>query len=90
DGAVATSGVTRRRWRTAGGTGPAAHHLLDPATGRPAWTGVLQATALAPTAAEAEVRAKAALLAGPQEGVGFLTHGGVLVLAGGRVVEVAP
>jgi len=28
-----------------------AHHLLDPRTGRPAYTGVVQATALAPTAA---------------------------------------
>jgi thiamine biosynthesis lipoprotein len=84
-GAVATSGVTRRRWAADGGA--TAHHLLDPATGRPAWTGVLQATALAPTALEAEVRAKAALLAGPERGTAFLPHGGVLVLDGGRVVE---
>ena len=42
-----------------------AHHLLDPATGRPAFTGVVQATALAPTALEAEIRAKAAVLGGP-------------------------
>ncbi|MDX6721151.1 MAG: FAD:protein transferase [Solirubrobacteraceae bacterium] len=78
DGAVATSGVSRRSWRDAGGA--AAHHLLDPATGAPAWTGVLQATALAPTALEAETLAKAALLAGPQEGRELLVHGGVLVL----------
>ena len=62
-GAVATSGIgrralARRRRRPA-------HHLLDPATGRPAFTGVVQATALAPTAAEAEMRSKAALLSGP-------------------------
>ena len=42
DGAVATSGVDARLW------GAAAHHLLDPATGEPAWTGVVSATALAP------------------------------------------
>ena len=54
DGAAATSGVTRRGW-----------HLIDPGTGRPARTGIVQATAIAPTALEAEVRAKAALLAGP-------------------------
>ncbi|MGH2841846.1 MAG: FAD:protein FMN transferase, partial [Solirubrobacteraceae bacterium] len=66
------------------------HHLIDPATGRPAWTGVVQATALAPTALEAEILAKAALLAGPQRGPGLLSLGGVLVLAGGAVEVVAP
>ena len=90
DGAVATSGIARRSWRDA--RGAAAHHLLDPATGRPAWTGVVQATALAPTALEAETLAKAALLAGPARGRELLVHGGVLLLAGGAVdvVERAP
>jgi FAD:protein FMN transferase len=78
DGAVATSGVSRRSWRDAAGA--ATHHLLDPATGRPAWTGVVQVTALAPTALEAETLAKAALLAGPLRGRELLVHGGVLVL----------
>jgi thiamine biosynthesis lipoprotein len=77
-GAVATSGTTRRRWR--GG-----HHLIDPRTGQPADTGVIQATALAPTGLEAEVRAKAALLAGPRDGWRELHHGGVLVMADGSV-----
>jgi thiamine biosynthesis lipoprotein len=77
DGAVATSGVDARLWDTA------ANHLLDPASGEPAWTGVVSATALAPTAAGAEARAKAALLAGPHGGRGHLTHGGVLVLDDG-------
>ena len=61
-GAVATSGLRTRIWRTAGGY---AHHLIDPARGKPAWTGVIQATALAPTALEAETLAKTALLRGP-------------------------
>ncbi len=74
DGAVATSGIGRRSWLDA--KGRPAHHLLDPATGRPAFTGVVQATALAPTALEAEWRAKAALLSADAE---WLTHGGVLV-----------
>lgn len=79
DGAVATSGVTRRSWRDA--TGAVTHHILDPYTGQPAWTGVIQATALAPTALEAEVLAKGALLAGPDRGRELLhMHGGVLVL----------
>ena len=63
-------GARRRRRRRAGSAarswldarGRPAHHLLDPATGRPAFTGVVQATALAPTALEAEWRAKAAVL----------------------------
>jgi len=48
------------------------------------------ATALAPTAAEAEALAKAALLCGPQGGAALLRrHGGVLVLDDGAVLEVA-
>jgi len=83
DGAVATSGIDGRLWRRA------AHHLLDPATGTPAWTGVVSATALAPTAAKAEALAKAALLAGPASGHELLEeHGGVLVLDDGTVRTV--
>ncbi len=77
-GAVATSGIGRRSWLDPGGR--PAHHLLDPATGRPAFTGVVQATALAPTAVEAEWRAKAAVLSGPQTARDWLPHGGVVVL----------
>jgi thiamine biosynthesis lipoprotein len=79
DGAVATSGVDARLW------GAASHHLLDPATGAPAWTGVVSATAFAPTAAEAEALAKAALLAGPDAGPAMLRHGGLLVLDDGTL-----
>jgi FAD:protein FMN transferase len=78
DGAVATSGITARSWIDA--SGAAAHHLLDPATGAPAFTGVVQATALAPTALEAEARAKAALLSGPGGARAWLLpYGGVVV-----------
>ena len=63
DGAVATSGIDRRVWRRPDGS--YAHHLLDPGTGEPAWTGLVSATAIAPTALEAEALAKAALLSGP-------------------------
>lgn len=76
-GAVATSGITRRSWR-----GPElrlAHQILDPASGRPAFTGIVQATALAPTALLAEVFAKSALLAGPEDAPKWLPFGGVLV-----------
>ena len=76
DGAVATSGNDRRPG-----------HLIDPRTGRPAATGIVTATALAPTALEAEALAKAALLtADPAR----LTHGGVLVRDDGDVEVVRP
>ncbi|MEA2215134.1 MAG: FAD:protein transferase [Solirubrobacteraceae bacterium] len=86
---VATSGIGRRAWL--GADGLPAHHLLDPATGRPAFTGVVQATALAPSAVLAEIHAKAAVLSGPADGSRWLRWGGVLVLDDGshRVIEPA-
>jgi FAD:protein FMN transferase len=87
-GCVATSGIGGRSW--IGADGRPAHHLLDPSTGRPAFTGVVQATALAHTALDAEVRAKAALLRGPVDGLRWLAHGGVLVFDDGSHVVVEP
>ncbi len=88
-GGVATSGLGRRVWETA--PGRYAHHLLDPATGGPAWTGLVGATALAPTAVEAETLAKAALLSGPSLGRELLaTHGGLLFADDGGVQAVGP
>jgi thiamine biosynthesis lipoprotein len=84
DGGIATSGIGRRSWLDE--RGRPAHHLLDPSTGRAAFTGIVQATAVAPTAVEAEVRAKAALLAGPRRARAWLPDGGVLVLDSGRHV----
>jgi thiamine biosynthesis lipoprotein len=60
-GALATSSVTRRRWRV--GTGDV-HHLIDPRTAKPSTSPVLSASALAATAVEAEAAAKAVLLLG--------------------------
>lgn len=88
DGAVATSGITRRSW--VGPEGAPAHHLLDPATGKPAFTGIVQATALAPSAFLAEIHAKWALLSGPGLAASRLPYGGVLFLADGGVETVAP
>jgi thiamine biosynthesis lipoprotein len=76
-GGAATSGIGKRSWLDRDGL--PAHHLLDPATGNPAFTGVVQATALAPTAVEAEALAKAALLSGPAGAQLWLPHGGVVV-----------
>jgi FAD:protein FMN transferase len=82
-GAVATSGLGTRVWRTESGF---AHHLLDPSTGRPAWTGVIQATALAASGVEAETLAKTALLSGPGRGLELLEpFGGAVVLDDGQV-----
>jgi FAD:protein FMN transferase len=86
-GAVATSGISRRAWIT---DGVASSHLLDPSTGAPAWTGLVQTSALAPTALQAETLAKTAYLAGPLAARGLLAeHGGVLVDEAGRV-EIVP
>ena len=86
-GGVATSGLNVRIWRT-----PArefAHHLLDPATGEPAWTGLVGVTAIGSTALHAETLAKAALLSGPQSARGWLADlGGVLVDYSGQVEYV--
>lgn len=85
-GGVATSGLRTRIWSTSDGF---AHHLIDPSTGGSAWTGVVQATALAPTVLEAETRAKTALLRGPVGGRDVLVrHGGMLILDGGERVSI--
>ncbi|MDA0164639.1 FAD:protein FMN transferase [Solirubrobacter ginsenosidimutans] len=84
DGAVATSGIDTRLWTAEDGT--PRHHLLDPSTGTPAWTGLISVTALAPTALEAETLAKAALLSGPRHAQNWLAkHGGLLFTDDGDV-----
>jgi FAD:protein FMN transferase len=87
-GGVATSGIAKRSWVDA--DGHVAHHVLDPGTGRPAFTGIVQVTALAPTAAEAEMLSKAALLSGPLHAHEVLVHGGVIVLDDGDYVVLDP
>jgi thiamine biosynthesis lipoprotein len=88
-GAVATSGLNVRIWRDE--RGRYSHHLLDPATGEPAWTGLIGATALGDTAVEAETLAKAALLSGPDGGRTVLAErGGLLVHDDGRIETVGP
>lgn len=88
-GGVATSGLNVRVWRDCDGR--YAHHLLDPATGRPAWSGLVGVTALAPTALEAETLTKMALLLGPAGARRVLAeHGGVVVHDDGDVEEIGP
>jgi FAD:protein FMN transferase len=87
-GGVATSGIGKRSWIDA--DGHVSHHLLDPGSGRPAFTGIVQATALAPTATEAEMLSKAALLRGPAHAGEVLVHGGLFVLDDGDYVVLDP
>lgn len=90
DGAVTTSARTRRRWTR---DGVEAHHLIDPATGRPAAPGVDAVTVIGGEAAWSEVYAKVALIAGPQEGPALVRDAGLAALvvhSDGRVEHVGP
>ena len=83
---VATSGTSIHRF------GPAAHHLIDPRTGRPAATDVVQATVIASGAAVAEALAKSAVILGSVAGLEFLDRSGaagaILMLEDGRVLAL--
>jgi FAD:protein FMN transferase len=88
-GGIATSGVSRRIWQRPDGS--FAHHLIDPSTGEPAWTGLVSATALAPTALEAETLAKTAFLSGARGARQVLrARGGAIVHEDGRVELLGP
>lgn len=73
DGAVATSTVLRRRWLVGGEN---CHHLIDPATGRPVSGRAVSASVLAARGWQAEVLAKAALVAGIEDGVELIAGAG--------------
>ena len=89
DCGVATSGLNVRVWRRPDGS--YAHHLLDPSTGEPAWTGLIGATAVAPTALEAETLSKLALLSGPAGARAALAeYGGIVVHDDGDVELIGP
>jgi thiamine biosynthesis lipoprotein len=89
-GGLATSGTDRRWWSRGGRV---AHHAIDPRRGRSAATDLVRATAVAATAAEADARATALLVAGSGAGGRLADRWGVpaalvgedggLVLAGG-------
>ena len=88
-GGIATSGLNIRIWREPDGR--FAHHLLDPSTGRPAWTGLIGVTALGDTALEAETLSKIALLSGPRGARHMLAdHGGVIIHDSGDVEVIGP
>ena len=89
--AVATSGTSVHRWPDGPGGRPR-HHLIDPRTRQPAETDVVQATVIAVTAREAEVLAKAAVIAGSDAGWELLdrsgARGAVLMLTTGETVAL--
>jgi thiamine biosynthesis lipoprotein len=88
-GGIATSGLNVRLWPTPDGR--FAHHLLDPSTGEPAWTGLIGATALGASALEAETLSKLALLSGPERARAVLAaSGGVIVHDSGLVEAIGP
>jgi thiamine biosynthesis lipoprotein len=88
-GGVATSGLNIRIWRDR--QGRYAHHLLDPSTGAPAWTGLVGVTAVGASALEAETLSKLALLLGPEGAPRVLAeHGGVIVHDSGEVQAIGP
>ncbi len=72
---VATSGTSVHRWL--GRDGVARHHLIDPRTGRPAATDIVQATILAGTAREAEAWAKTAVILGSEAATVALDRPGI-------------
>jgi thiamine biosynthesis lipoprotein len=86
DGALATSGRDRRRWRR-GGT--ERHHLIDPTTGKASDSDLLRVSVAAQSAVEAEVLAKSLFLAGEQDAAfeaALLNLAAVLVTEDGRTV----
>ncbi len=84
---VATSGTSVHRWPHASG---GRHHLIDPRTGRPAVTDVVQATVVAESALAAESLAKAIVISGSQEGLDLAERAGslaeVLLLDDGQII----
>jgi thiamine biosynthesis lipoprotein len=71
DGAVCTSGTTRRRW------GQSMHHLIDPKTGMPVRSDLAEVSVITDVALRGEVYAKCAMLLGAAAGLAFLESRGV-------------
>ena len=82
-GGVATSGTEHRRWRRGG---VERHHLIDPATGRPAVSDIVQVTAIGADAVDAEVLATSLFLGGSEEAAAADLPAVVLTSDGRRLV----
>ncbi|HEY5013303.1 MAG TPA: FAD:protein FMN transferase, partial [Acidimicrobiia bacterium] len=88
EGGVATSSRVTRAWER---DGRPVHHLIEPTTGTSARTGLAAVTVVAGEAWWAEALAKAAFVAGPDEGVSIVCDAGatgLFVHDDGRVEEL--
>jgi thiamine biosynthesis lipoprotein ApbE len=70
---IATSGTYRHRWN-------GRSHIVDPATGEPASSGVVSATVIAPDAIAAEALAKVVVLRG-RDAAPLLSRAGATAIA---------
>jgi thiamine biosynthesis lipoprotein len=89
-GALATSGIARRRWRQGEHE---RHHLLDPRTGLPAASDLWSVSVTADRCEQAEVAAKVAFMLGSARGADFLRRhrlAGLLVRERGAWITVDP
>jgi thiamine biosynthesis lipoprotein len=68
-GAIATSSIMKRTWSQGE---KVRHHLIDPRTGEPAKTDWLSVTVISPSVIEADVFAKAILIAGEKDFSGLV------------------
>jgi thiamine biosynthesis lipoprotein len=86
---VATSGTSVHRWGTEGAD---RHHLIHPATGRPARSDVVQATVVAWSARVAEAYAKTIVILGAAAGLDLVERsdalGAVVLLDNGRTIAL--
>lgn len=89
--ATATSSVLKRHWQSGD---QSRHHLIDPTTGYPAQTNLVQATVIAESAEVAEVWAKTIILAGEERAAELLKQIPALeafwITRDGRVVHYGP
>ena len=69
DQGAATSGTLRRAWAQGADR---LHHLIDPRTGRPAISDLVEVSVVAGSAVAAEVHAKAALILGTEKAPAYL------------------
>jgi len=74
DGAIVTSTRAFRTWQQGSAS---RHHIIDPATGRPATTDVQAVVAVGPGAALAEALAKTVMIVGAERGRDLLIRSGV-------------
>ena len=68
--AMATSNIIKRSW--SGPSGKRAHHIIDPRTGQPAESDLVQATVLTRDVTLSEQYAKGLLVLGSEEGIPWL------------------